>query len=115
MSNCSTVTKCLIGFLLSAIAVCGAQESVRLGFVTIQTVAVEANGSEKMEGGVIVRLFGERKNTEAFALSGVAGIVQVPVRPGTYCYEAFSDKGKSLALKRAAPERVFFSSGRRNG
>jgi hypothetical protein len=101
--------RCLNSTILLVATVCQAQPPARIsvGLVSLQTVAIATDGSGKMFGGVIVRLVNSETKAESFVLSNTEGIDVVPVRPGTYCYDAFSQKGEPLTLKRPARERCF--------
>jgi hypothetical protein len=79
------------------------QTRIALGHVIVQTVTVDTNGASKMIGGAMVRIFGENTSAESFAFSSPEGVVDIPVRPGTYCYEALSNKGESLPLRTLPP------------
>jgi hypothetical protein len=101
-------TKCLSSAIFLVATVCSGEVGrVTLGLVSLQTVVIAPDGSGRMSGGVIVRLVNVETKAESFVLSNTEGIDVVPVRPGKYCYDAFSQKGDPLTLKRPASERCF--------
>jgi hypothetical protein len=74
--------------------------------VNIQTVAV-SGGKSHLKSGIVVRLTSRSTKVQSYALSNADGIVVVPLPPGDYCYDAFSQSGQSLQMKRAAQDRCF--------
>ena len=94
--------------ILAGSAISAAQPArISIGFVALQTVAVAADGSGKMSGGVIVRFVNSKTRGESLVLTGTEGFELAPLRPGNYCYDAFSQKGAPLTLKRPTTERCF--------
>lgn len=92
-----------LAFLVLATSACLGQSAVpkvEFAFVNIETVsAAEMPGdAQHMEPGVIVRIFDDSRKREAFSMSNEAGIAVVPLRPGTYCFEAFDHDGHLLPL-----------------
>ena len=101
-------TKCLSIAVLLLVSLCvGQGREISLGTVLLQTVGIDKTGSAKMAPGIVVRLVNKVTNAETFAITGETGFVEVPLRPGSYCYDAYSDKGKGLTMKRAAEGRCF--------
>jgi hypothetical protein len=76
---------------------------VEFAFVNIETVlAAEMPGdAQHMAPGIVVRLYDDSRKREAFALSNEVGIAIVPLRPGSYCFEAFEQDGHHLTLDQA--------------
>jgi hypothetical protein len=93
--------------LLMAMSCTGQTRDIPLGLVLLQTVGVDQDGSSKMSPGIIVRFISKVTKAEIFAITNEVGFAEVPLRPGIYCYDAFSNKGKGLAMKRPASERCF--------
>lgn len=54
-----------------------------------------------------VSSYGQRNNIQSFGLSNEGGIIVMPLPPGRYCYDAFTDKGKSLEMVHNPSERCF--------
>ena|ERR1043166_3567314 len=84
----------------------GSWQNLALGMVNIQTVAV-SDGESHLKSGVVVRLTSSAEKVRSYALSNEAGIAVVPLPVGTYCYDAFSQSGQPLQMKRASPDRCF--------
>jgi hypothetical protein len=84
----------------------GSSQNLALGMVNIQTVAV-GGGESHLKSGVVVRLTSRVTKVQSYALSNAAGIVVVPLPPGSYCYDAFSQAGQPLQMKRPSRERCF--------
>ncbi len=82
-------------------------KKVPLGMLSVQTVAVAADGSSRMIGGIVVRVINKKTRTENFLMTNDAGIQVVPLRPGTYCYDALTEDGSQLILVRPDEERCF--------
>jgi hypothetical protein len=102
-------TRCLSsGVVLLLAGFCMGQErEISFGMVLLQTVRIEKTGSAKMTPGIVVRFVNKATSVETFAITGETGFAEVPLRPGIYCYDAYSDKGKGLTMKRAAADRCF--------
>jgi len=78
-----------------------------LGFVHIETIAVGDRGEGHHKSGIVVLMTNRANKVESFGISNEAGILIEPLRPGEYCYEAFSDAGRHLKMNRPALERCF--------
>jgi len=81
-------------------------QNLALGMVNIQTVGV-SGGESHLKSGVVVRLTSRVTKVRSYALSNAAGVVVVPLPAGSYCYDAFSQTGQPLQMKRASRERCF--------
>jgi hypothetical protein len=103
-----TFTKFLSSLALLLATLCTAQvKEIPLGLVLLQTVRVEKDGPAKLTPGIVVRFVSKTTKAEMFAITNEVGFAEVPLRPGTYCYDAYSNKGKALSMKRPANERCF--------
>lgn len=77
-----------------------AQPNLPLGTVICQTVRASRAYPEPEDHTpwVVVRFLGVGNDRESFALTDARGVALVPLRPGKYCFEAYSDKGEPLEL-----------------
>jgi hypothetical protein len=79
---------------------------IPLGLVQFETVTVAANGGTHLPY-IVVRVTNQTNRIESFGLSNEAGVLEMPVPPGRYCYEAFSQAGHHLVMNRPKAERCF--------
>jgi hypothetical protein len=101
-------TKYLSSFAFLLISFCSVQaKEISLGFVLLQTVSVDKSDSSKLSPGIVVRFFNKSTKSEMFAITNDVGFAQVPLRPGTYCYDAYSSTGHQFQMKRPESERCF--------
>ena len=78
----------------------GATSAIRLGYVNLDTAKAQARGNKQASfvGGVVVRFFDQTTRRESFALTNEYGTALVPLRPGTYCAEAYGTQGQRLRM-----------------
>jgi hypothetical protein len=60
-----------------------------------------------MIGGVVVRVTNRSENVQSFGVSNEAGILVMPLPVGRHCYDAFSEKGVALSMRRVSKDRCF--------
>ena len=100
MKFLSKVTILLVA-LLNGIAIATVPpKPVELGFADCHTVrAAKVKGApQEYVSGIVIRLVSKDGNRESFAVPNSDGFVSVPLRPGSYCFEAYDRKGSPLEL-----------------
>ena len=55
----------------------------------------------------MVRVTNQSEKVQSFGLSNEVGVLGMPLPPGKYCYDAFSQTGHRLKMNRPAPEKCF--------
>jgi hypothetical protein len=87
-------------FMLSGFVTAGPPKPLELGFVDCHTVRAAKVKGEPQEyvPGIVIRFLSKDGTRESFAVSHNEGYVSVPLRPGTYCFEAYDRKGLRLEL-----------------
>lgn len=100
MRRLNRVIVVVVALLCFGFVVGGESDHIELGFANIQTVrgAEQTGSSQHLTSGIIVRIFDKVQGREIFALSNEAGIAVVPLRPGSYCFDAFGHTGNRLDL-----------------
>lgn len=94
--------------LLSSWPLLGAEATrIDLGLVNVQTVAVSKAGESRMSPGIVVRVTNRSTRTQSLGISNEAGILVLPLPPGRYCYDAFSEQGVALTMRRPPRDRCF--------
>jgi hypothetical protein len=79
---------------------------IALGLAQFETLTVTENVG-KHSPYIVVRVTNQRDKVQSFGLSNEAGVLGMPLPPGKYCYEAFSQSGHHLKMNRPEPERCF--------
>jgi len=99
----NTIVVAVLFLLLLGPKVSGEDDRIDLGFVNFETVTAARGlgGAQHTKSGIIVRMFDVSHNREVFTISNEAGISVVPLRPGKYCFEAFSITGTRLELDKS--------------
>lgn len=100
-----------IAFLSSACLVAAGRSvsessDIALGLAQLETITI-AGGGGTHAPYIVVRVTNQGDKVQSFGLSNDAGVVEMPLPPGKYCYEAFSRTGHRLQMKRPPPERCF--------
>lgn len=90
----------LVLLSISALAICLAEERLRLGYAVCQTVKTVGAYPTPQEvlPGTVIRFLDSTKGREIFAISNKDGMVLVPLRPGKYCFEAYDKNGARYNL-----------------
>jgi len=102
-----------IVFLISTMALVAyshgeqGNSGLTFGWLNIQTVVVSADGDSHMSPGIIVRISSQDNNVQSFGFSNEAGVLIMPLPPGNYCYDAYSQNGATLQLRRQGDSRCF--------
>lgn len=75
-------------------------KQIELGFAACHTVRAAKVEGEPQEyiSGIVIRLVSKDGTRESFAVPNKEGYVSVPLRPGSYCFEAYDQKGSPLEL-----------------
>ena len=82
-------------------------EYIQLGFASIEVVAVKSNGESQHKAGIVVKISGTTNNVQSYGLSIDPGLIVMPLPPGKYYYDAFSNDGEKLQLRRESSKRYF--------
>lgn len=77
-----------------------------LGFAQFETLTVTGSGG-KHTPFIVVRASNKAGKIQSFGLSNEAGVLGMPLPPGEYCYDAFSQAGHHLEMNRPESERCF--------
>jgi hypothetical protein len=77
-------------------------KDISLGLVQFETYD-EAGHSPYM----VVRVIRQTDRVQSFGISNEAGVLDMPLPPGKYCYDAFSQAGRHLYMRRPPLERCF--------
>jgi len=103
----------LLGFigLLSSLSFVWQSTSVgtndlQLGTAFMSSVSGPVDGPGEIITGVVVRV-SDSKDVQSFGITNDAGVLEMPLPPGRYCWDAFSGKGQSLRMNRQASDRCF--------
>jgi hypothetical protein len=81
---------------------------IPLGVVQFETLALADDHYHwKHSPFIVVRATNRRTKTESFGLSDEIGRLLMPLPPGEYRWDAFSQDGKRLRLVRPVSERDF--------
>jgi hypothetical protein len=83
------------------------QKDIEFGLANIEVVAIDGNEKSTLTPGIVVRIKGQQNRIQSFGMSNEGGIIVMPLPPGRYCYDAFTDKGKALRMVRAPSDRCF--------
>ena len=88
------------GALLTTVVPAERPQPINIGYAIVQTVAAPAvqGDSEHFVPRVFVRMYNLKEGRESFGVSNQDGMLMVPLRPGSYCFEAFNRKGMPLEL-----------------
>jgi hypothetical protein len=99
MKYLSKLTTLLV-VLLSGMVSAGPSKPLELGFADCHTVRAAKVKGEPQEyvPSIVIRFLSKDGSRESFAVSHNEGYVSVPLRPGTYCFEAYDRKGLRLEL-----------------
>jgi hypothetical protein len=99
MKFLSNVTALLI-VLLSSMAAQDPPKPLPLGFADFETVrAAKTKGELQVSvPSIVIRISSKDRKRESFAISSREGYVSVPLRPGSYCFDAYDQKGLQLEL-----------------
>lgn len=74
-------------------------QPIQLGFADCHTVRAAVKGQpQEYVPSIVIRFVSKDGTHESFAVSHYEGYVSVPLRPGTYCFEAYDKKGLRLEL-----------------
>ena|GEM_PF-4632210 len=57
--------------------------------------------------GIVVSVSNKSHEIHSFGISNEAGVLGMPLPPGDYCYDAFSQTGHHLRINRTPSERCF--------
>lgn len=91
----------LVVALLSGIAIAHPPpKPLELGFAdchTLRAAKVKGEPQERVQS-IVIRMVSKDRRRESFAISSSEGYVSVPLRPGSYCFEAYDQKGLRLEL-----------------
>jgi hypothetical protein len=79
---------------------------VALGLVQFETVVVDDHGGHHRQN-VVVRVTSEKDRVQSFGISNEAGLVFMPLPTGRYTFDALSQTGHPLKMKRPEDERWF--------
>ncbi len=90
----------LLVLLLSGFVTAGPPKALELGFADCHTVrAAKVRGQpQEYVPGIVIRFLSKDGTRESFGVSHNQGYVSVPLRPGTYCFEAYDKKSLRLDL-----------------
>jgi hypothetical protein len=76
---------------------------VQWGVLNVSTVAHVGGQQGRYLPNVVVRYFDKKTGRETLSMSNKEGIDYVVLRPGHYCFEAFTKSGHKLQLFRDQP------------
>ena len=90
----------LLVVFLSGVARAETPKPLLLGFADFETVrAAKIKGEPQVSvPSVVIRITSKDGKRESFAISNREGFVSVPLRAGSYCFEAYDQKGQRLEL-----------------
>ena len=91
----------LLGALLAGVALANVQpKPLEVGFADCHTVRASKveGGTQEYISGIVIRLVSKDGTRESFAVPNKEGYVSVPLRPGSYCFEAYDRRGSPLEL-----------------
>jgi hypothetical protein len=77
-----------------------------LGFANIQSVIAAPAGPAEIAKGIVIRIT-DSKKIQSFGVTNEVGILVMPLPPGRYCFDAFSQNGKPLQLVQQPSDRCF--------
>ena len=98
----------LVVALFGGIGIANQLKPLELGFADCHTVRASKveSGPQEYISGIVIRLVSKDGTRESFAVPNKEGYVSVPLRPGSYCFEAYDRKGSPLELD-SEQERCF--------
>jgi hypothetical protein len=105
--KCLLLSMCLLGSSLCLVDEALSQKRTGFGLANIEVVAVGSSDDSHILPHVVVRIAGRKNKVQSYGLSNESGIIVMPLPPGSYCYDAFSEAGVVLNLRRKASERCF--------
>lgn len=90
----------LVIALFGGLAINEPLKTLQLGFADCHTVRAAKVKGEPQEyvPSIVIRMVSKDGARESFAISSNVGYVPVPLRPGSYCFEAYDRKGLRLEL-----------------
>jgi hypothetical protein len=82
-------------------------KNLDFGMANIEAVAVDINGKSTIAPDIIIRITAKGTRVESYGMSDEGGMILMPLPPGRYCYEAYSERGRPLKMIRKPSDRCF--------
>lgn len=83
------------------------QRSIEFGIADIQVGAVLDDGKSTITPNIIVKITGQNNHVLSYGMTDVAGTIAMPLPPGRYCYELYSENGEAIQTRRKDKRRCF--------
>jgi hypothetical protein len=96
-----------IAFLSSSLLLATEQRAIDSKDITLGLVQFETYNEVAHSPYMVVRVTSQADRVQSFGISNEAGVLGMPLPPGKYCYDAFSQAGHHLRMKRPPSERCF--------
>ena len=81
-------------------------KDLELGTAFMVSTTGPSDGPGAIRTDVVVRVT-DSKSVQSFGITNEAGVLEMPLPPGRYCWDAFSPAGKAFRMNRQPQDRCF--------